>query len=74
MLLALWLSGTQVVVSLSYLNPGAAFRLSLVVFMTRYIFLSFMVGCTASNATSTSFSPAPRKPPTPMTSEWILPD
>src|ERR1700689_2604597 len=60
------LSGTQVVVLLSYLNPGALLRLSLVAFMTKYIlFLSFMVAWTAVNGTATSFSPAPRKPPTP---------
>src|SRR6202161_4905862 len=69
------LSGTQVVVLLSYLKPGALLRLSLVAFMTKYILLlSFMVAWTAVNGTATSFSPAPRKPPTPTISVLIWPD
>ena len=42
-------------------------------FITSHHFLSFMVGCTASNGTATSFSPAPRKPPTPTISATIFP-
>ena len=37
------LSETHIVLSLSYLYPGAVFRASLVVFMTNHHLLSFMV-------------------------------
>src|SRR5262249_49336866 len=67
-------SGPHVVVPESYLNPGASLSLSLVVFITSHHFLSFIVGCTASKGTATSFSPAPKKPPTPTMSVAILPD
>ena len=54
-------SGTQVVVSLLYVKPGALLRPSLVAFMTRYhLSLFSVVTCTAANGTATSFSPAPR--------------
>ena len=59
------LSDTQAVLSLSYLKPGADFKASFVVSMVRYVLLFFVVCLTALNGTATSFSPAPRKPPTP---------
>src|ERR1700733_6413246 len=67
-------SGTHLVASESYLKPGALLRLSLFVFITSHHFLSFMVGCTASNGTATSFSPAPRKPPTATMRATTRPD
>src|SRR5579883_841952 len=70
-----WWSGTQVVVVRSYLKPGAFFSWSLVAFNTRYhLLLSLSVILTASKGTATSFSPAPRKPPTPTIREVTLPD
>src|ERR1019366_1546349 len=54
-------SGTQEVFSLSYLNPGADLR------------ASFMVSLTAENGTATSFSPAPRNPPTPTIRAVVRP-
>src|SRR5262249_45633913 len=68
------LSGTQVVVVVSYLTPGGPLSASLVVFMTRWTLLSFVVAWPSSNGTATSFWPAPRNPPTPMISVLILPD
>src|SRR5450756_2732158 len=42
--------------------------------MTRYhLLLSFVVTRTASKGTATSFSPAPRNPPTPTMSAVIFP-
>src|SRR4051794_9002794 len=46
--------------------PCAPFSTSLVVFMMSCHLLSLFLKCTASNATATSFSLMPRKPPTPM--------
>src|ERR1051326_391074 len=66
-------SGTQVVVCLSYFRPGADLSSSLLAFMVRRIVLSLSVFLTASNLTATSFSPAPRKPPTLTIKALILP-
>src|SRR6476619_2457769 len=67
-------SGIQVMASRSYLNPLALFRASFVEFMTKYhLLLSLLVTWTALNATATSFSPIPRKPPTPTISAVTLP-
>src|SRR5262245_13898369 len=66
-------SGTHWVLPRSYLYPGAPFKASLVVFMTRYHLSFFFVPLTAWNGTATSFSPAPRKPPTPMMSALTRP-
>jgi hypothetical protein len=70
--LLLLLSGTQVVLSLSYLKPGASLSASLVVSSVRYALLSFVVALIELNFTATSFSPAPRKPPTAMIAVLIL--
>src|SRR6185503_5095934 len=67
-------SGIQVIASRSYLNPFAAFSASFVEFITRYhLLLSLLVTWTALNGMATSFSPMPRKPPTPTISAVILP-
>src|SRR3954452_15686609 len=67
-------SGIQVIASRSYLNPLAAFSASFVEFITRYhLLLSLLVTWTALNGTATSFSPMPRKPPTPTISAVTLP-
>src|SRR5271165_2956255 len=67
-------SGIQVIALRSYLSPLAFLRASLVEFITRYHLLLFLVVArTALNGTATSFSPAPRKPPTPMTNPVTLP-
>src|ERR1700716_4357677 len=67
-------SGIQVIALRSYLNPFAVFNASLVEFMTRYhLLLSLVVAWTALNGTATSFSPIPRKPPTPTISASALP-
>src|SRR6266850_2123567 len=57
---------THVVLVLSYVNPGAVFRASLVVFKTRYHLLFFSLAWRALKGIATSFSPMPRNPPTPM--------
>src|SRR6266436_3516573 len=67
-------SGIQVIALRSYLNPFALFSASLVEFITRYhLLLSLVVAWTALNGTATSFSPIPRKPPTPTISVVALP-
>src|SRR3984885_5043284 len=67
-------SGTQVVLALSYLKPGAFFNPSLVSSRVNH-HLSFRLAVfTDPNGTMTSFSPAPRKPPTPTTRPVTLPD
>src|SRR3974390_563154 len=68
------LSGTQVVLALSYLKPGAFFRSSLVSSRVSHHLSFFLAVLTAVKGTMTSFSPAPRKPPTPMTSPVTFPD
>src|SRR6478609_3814936 len=67
-------SGTQVVLARSYLKPGAPFRSSLVSSRDSHHLSFFLAVLTALNGTMTSFSPAPRNPPTPMTRPVILPD
>jgi hypothetical protein len=57
---------THVVLVLSYVNPGAVLRASLVVFKTRYHLLFFSLACKALKGIATAFSPMPRNPPTPM--------
>src|SRR6202022_4895136 len=59
-------AGIHVVLFLSYVNPGAVLRASLVVFKTRYHLLFFSLACNALKGIATSFSPMPRNPPTPM--------
>src|SRR5947207_1333870 len=67
-------SGIQVMALRSYLKPLAALSESLVAFITKYhLLLSLVVTCTALKGTATSFSPMPRKPPTPMIRALILP-
>src|SRR5262245_7181933 len=67
-------SGTHVIALRSYLKPLALLRASLVEFMTRYHLLLFLfVTWTALKGTATSFSPIPRKPPTPTMSAVALP-
>src|SRR5712691_6424019 len=67
-------SGTQAMALRSYLNPGAIFSASLVAFMTGYhLLLPLVLNWTALKWTATSFSPAPRKPPTPTINAVILP-
>src|SRR6516164_6670531 len=67
-------SGTQVIALRSYLKPLAFLRVSLLAFMTRYHLLLFLfVAWTALKGTATSFSPIPRKPPTPTMSAVALP-
>src|ERR1700742_1298483 len=69
-----FLAGTQVVLALSYEKPGALFKPSLVSSSVSHHLLSFLVFLTAVKGTITSFSPTPRKPPTPTTRPVILPD
>src|ERR1700732_1038737 len=67
-------SGIHVILVRSYLNPFALFRASLVEFITRYhLLLSLLLTWTALKGTATSFSPAPRNPPTPTMSASIFP-
>src|SRR5262245_36444124 len=67
-------SGIQVIALRSYLNPLALLSASFVEFMTKYhLLLSLVVVRTESKGTATSFSPKPRKPPTPTMSAEILP-
>src|SRR5215831_4788704 len=67
-------SGTHVIALRSYLKPLALLRASLVEFMTRYHLLLFLfVTWTALKGMATSFSPIPRKPPTPTMSAVALP-
>ena len=67
-------SGIRVIALRSYLNPFAVLSASLVAFITRYhLLLSLVVTCTALKGTATSFSPIPRKPPTPTMSAVTLP-
>src|SRR5262245_15744258 len=67
-------SGIQVIALRSYLNPLALLSASFVEFMTRYhLLLSLVVVRTELKGTATSFSPMPRKPPTPTMSAGILP-
>ena len=56
------------------IETGGAFETVFRGFITCHHFLSFMVGCTVSNGTATSFSPAPRKPPTPAIGATTFPD
>src|SRR5581483_11280051 len=67
-------AGTQAVLSRSYFRPGADFNSSFVVFIVSRFLLSLEVILTAVKGTATSFSPAPRNPPTPMMSALIWPD
>src|SRR2546421_10862399 len=67
-------SGIHVIAVRSYLYPGAAFSASFVVLMIgHHLLLSFVLNCTELKGTATSFSPAPRNPPTPTISAMILP-
>src|ERR1700751_110747 len=67
------LSGTQLFLSRSYLNPGAFLSSSLVVSIVRCTLLSFTLDLIELKFTATSFSPAPRKPPTPTIAALIWP-
>src|ERR1700755_2074121 len=69
----LFVSGTHVVLALSYLKPAALLRLSFVSSRVSHHLSFFLLILTAVNGTMTSFSPAPRKPPTPTISPVILP-
>src|SRR3569832_1926807 len=71
---AYFFSGSQLVLVLLYLKPVELFRLSFDSSSVRYHLSSFLLDFTAEKGTITSFSPAPRKPPTPMTRPVILPD
>src|SRR5215467_15079845 len=67
-------SGSHFIALRSYLKPLAFLSASLVVFITRYHLLLFLfVTWTALKGTATSFSPIPRKPPTPTMSAVALP-
>src|SRR5262249_38607870 len=67
-------SGIHVIALRSYLKPLAFLSRSLVAFMTRSPLLLFLfVPGTALKGTATSFSPIPRKPPTPTMSAVALP-
>src|SRR6476620_2077152 len=69
-----YFSGTQVVLALSYLKPGAFLRSSLFSSSVNHHLSFFLAVFTAVNGTITSFSPIPKKPPTPITSPVTLPD
>src|SRR5215467_2951337 len=67
-------SGIHVIALRSYLKPLALLSASLVVLITKcHLLLSLVLAWTALNGTATSFSPAPRKPPTPMINAVALP-
>ena len=67
-------SGIQDLAVRSNLYPGAFFNASFVVFMTGYhLLVSLVLNCTALKWTLRSFSPIPRKPPTPTINATILP-
>src|ERR1700704_5482565 len=67
-------SGTHFISLRSYLKPLALLRASLFEFMTRYHLLLFLlVIWTALKGTTTSFSPIPRNPQTPMMRAVALP-
>src|ERR1700752_732337 len=70
----LFFSGSHVVLVLLYLKPAEFFRLSFDSSSVRYHLSSFLADFTAEKGTMTSFSPAPRKPPTPTTRPVIFPD
>src|SRR5437660_7199977 len=68
------LTAIQVRLVRSNLYPGAWASTSLVEFMTScQLLLSFFLNRIVSKATATSFSPTPRKPPTPTMKALILP-
>src|ERR1700731_4821516 len=66
-------AGIHEVLVLSYVNPGAVFKASLVVFKTKYHLLFFTLACTSLKGIATSFSPIARNPPTPMIKAVTLP-
>jgi len=60
-----------VVLARSYLNPGAPFSSPFVSSRVSHHLSFFLAVLTAMNGTMTSFSPALRNPPTPITSPVI---
>src|ERR1700742_2378266 len=69
----LFVSGTHVVLALSYLKPAALLRLSLLSSRGSHHLSFFLLILTAVNGRMTSFSRAPRKPPAPTIKPVILP-